>query len=130
MKPREIVPRISLLSISVLLLMVNTAASQQPITLHKIQVDDQNKQTSLETYLESKNRHFRDGELIADVNFLMKNLISSRKIGINSLSVLSHHLAYRSVLGGSLINTIDRPKIIREKGITGKFQTVVCDSSG
>ena len=27
---------------------------------------------------------------------------SSRKIGINSLSVLSHHRAYRSVHGGSL----------------------------
>ncbi|WP_157278914.1 hypothetical protein [Olivibacter sitiensis] len=30
-------------------------------------------------------------------------LKSSRKIGINSLSVLSHHRAYRSVHGGSLL---------------------------
>ena len=77
MKPREIVPGISVLAISVLFLMVNTAASRQPIILHELQVDGQNKQASLETYLESKNRHFPDGELIADVNFLMKNLIEN-----------------------------------------------------
>ena len=31
---------------------------------------------------------------------------SSRRIGINSLSVLSHHPAYGSVQGGSLIYTL------------------------
>ncbi len=36
---------------------------------------------------------------------LQKSVQLSRKIGINSLSVLSHHRAYRSVHGGSLIYT-------------------------
>jgi len=64
MKPKKIVPRISVLALSILFLMVNTAASQQPNTLYKLQVDDQNERTtSLEAYLESKNQDLRKGNL-------------------------------------------------------------------
>jgi len=54
---------------------------------------------------------------------------SSRKIGINSLSVLSHHRAYRSVHGGSLNNDSDRPVIIREKDIVGLLQAIIGDGT-
>lgn len=43
---------------------------------------------------------------------------SSRKIGIISLSVLSHHRTYRSVYGGSLIIFSDQLIIIRQEDIT------------
>ena len=43
---------------------------------------------------------------------------TSRKIGINSLSVLSHHRTYRSVYGGSLIIFSDQLIIIRQEDIT------------
>ena len=55
---------------------------------------------------------------------------SSRKIGINSLSVLSHHRAYRSVHGGSLINTFDSPIIIRKENIPGLSKTFTGDRYG
>ena len=43
---------------------------------------------------------------------------SSRKVGINSLPVLSHHRAYRSVHGGSSIYTVNQTVTIREEDIT------------
>src|SRR5690606_29959578 len=42
---------------------------------------------------------------------------SSRKIGIISLSVLSHHPAYRSVQGGSLIYNAHISVVVREKQV-------------
>ena len=44
-------------------------------------------------------------------------------------SVLSHHRAYRSVHGGSLINISNKPIIIREENITGTSKTLVGNST-
>ena len=54
---------------------------------------------------------------------------SSRKIGISSLSVLSHHRTYRSVYGGSLIYNAHVSVIVREKYVASEVQTVSSDRS-
>ena len=52
---------------------------------------------------------------------------SSRKIGIISLSVLSHHRTYRSVYGGSLIYNAHVSVIVREKDVTSEAEAVNSD---
>ena len=52
---------------------------------------------------------------------------SSRKIGISSLSVLSHHPAYRSVQGGSLIYNSDLSVIVREEHVASETESVSGD---
>ncbi len=51
--------------------------SRHPITLNKVQVDDQNNRTSQDLYLDNREDLFPAGKLISDVNYLMKSLIEN-----------------------------------------------------